>query len=67
MMENKATLIVIGEKLPKEEPKILTDGLEGEDGYEGVIGGFTISDFQVKKVLKNTTGMIFQRLVSFQF
>ncbi|MEK3822481.1 hypothetical protein MKY20_25730 [Cytobacillus sp. FSL W8-0315] len=55
-MEDKATLIVVGEKLSKEEPTILTDGVEGEDGYEGVIGGFTISDFMVKKVLKNTTG-----------
>lgn len=55
-MENKAALVVVGKKLSKEVPTILTDGVEGEDGYEGIIGGYTISDFQVKKVVKNTTG-----------
>ncbi|MDQ0218633.1 hypothetical protein ELQ35_04525 [Peribacillus cavernae] len=55
-MEDKSTLIVIGKKLDKEVPTILLDGVEQEDGYEGVLGGYTISDFQVKKILKNTSG-----------
>ena len=55
-MEHKSTLIVIGKKLNKEEPTILEDGVVGEDGYEGIMGGYTISNFQVKKVIKNTSG-----------
>jgi hypothetical protein len=55
-MENKATLIVVGKKLTKEEPTVLEDGVKGEDGYEGIMGGYTISEFQIKKVIKNTSG-----------
>ncbi|MES9681698.1 hypothetical protein ABWK22_02035 [Gottfriedia acidiceleris] len=56
-MELKADLIVVGKKLKKEDPTILTDGVKGKDGYEGVMGGYTISDFQVKKILKNNSGV----------
>ncbi|WP_243291722.1 hypothetical protein [Bacillus sp. FJAT-47783] len=55
-MENKSTLIIVGKKLTKEKPTIFLDGVKGEDGYEGVAGGYTISEFQVKKVIKNTSG-----------
>ncbi|PGM58770.1 hypothetical protein [Bacillus sp. AFS053548] len=56
-MESKSTLIVVGKKLHNEKPTILTDGIKGKDGYEGIMGGYTISDFQVKKILKNSSGV----------
>lgn len=49
-MEEKSTLIVIGEKLNKEVPTLL------EYGDGGILGGFTISDVEVKEVIKNKTG-----------
>ncbi len=49
-MERKSTLIVIGKKLDKEVPTFL------EDGDGGILGGYTISDVEVKEVIKNTTG-----------
>ncbi|MBT2759285.1 hypothetical protein J7E71_25800 [Mesobacillus foraminis] len=48
-MERKSTLIVIGKKLDKEVPTFL------EDGDGGILGGSTISDVEVKQVIKNTT------------
>jgi hypothetical protein len=41
---------VIGKKLSKEEPTIL------DEGVGGVMAGYTISDFEVKKVLENSSG-----------
>jgi hypothetical protein len=41
---------VIGKKLSKEEQTIL------DDGVGGVMAGYTISDFEVKKVLENSSG-----------
>ncbi|TXC79014.1 hypothetical protein FS935_22225 [Metabacillus litoralis] len=54
-MEKGSKLIVIGQRLSKEDTTIL------DDGFGGVMGGYTISDFKVKKVVKNTTDHEFEK------
>lgn len=54
-MEKESTLIVIGKKLSKEDPTFL------DDGVGGAMAGYTISDFEVKKVLKNTSELEFEK------
>lgn len=46
-MEGASTLIIVGKKIAEETPVLI----EGGD-----YGGYTIAEFKVSKVLKNTTG-----------
>ncbi|MGG3561899.1 hypothetical protein ABES03_09865 [Neobacillus rhizosphaerae] len=48
-MENKASLIVIGQKLDGEKATVL------DDGDRGILAAWTVSDFKIKKIIKNST------------